>query len=108
MADTRSKWHDEAIRMKRDGMAIKDIAEVLGRKINTVRSATRGVPAKFGSRRNRGDAGGFRMGSKLRVAVSFSDIQVAHINKLAERDGISFSLAVSNLIDASAASLREE
>jgi hypothetical protein len=97
--DHRSHWHEEARQMKRDGVPLADIAEKFGRTIPAVGLATKGIPAKHGARRNRGEVGGFPMGSKARVAISFSDDQVQRINEIALSEGVSFSLAVSMLVD---------
>ena len=99
LGTNRAWWHEEARQMKRDGVALADIAAKFERTVSAVDLATRGIPAKHGARRNRGEVGGFTMGSKARVAISFSDDQVRRINEIALREGVSFSLAVARLVD---------
>jgi hypothetical protein len=99
---TRSWWHEEAKQMKRDGVKIADIALKFGRHEASVRIATKGIIAN-GKRRFQGEAVGFKHGNLRRVAVSFTDEQVQHLNSLASRGDISFSLAVTRLVDESIA-----
>lgn len=98
----RSWWHEEARRMKEDGASLSEIAKKFDRSAFAVSMATKEVKSKnrLGRfRTNCGDVSGFRIGSLLRVAVNFTDAQVDEINAFSLKSGISFSLAVSKLVD---------
>lgn len=94
----RAKWHDEAIEMKRSGFSIAVIANKFGVSRSRVTHVTSGVRNMQG-RGHSGAVSGARCGHILRVAIGFTDDQIKWINSVADREGQSFSLTVSRLIE---------
>lgn len=97
-------WHEAAQQMKRDGASIADIAAKLNRCPRTVQYATKGVPSRNGTQNRKpskkGTAAGFKLGRLRRVMISFTPSQIERVNAVAARENISFSKAVSDLVDA--------
>jgi len=110
----RSAWREEARQMKRDGASVTDIAAKFGKSRSVVDLATRGIRSHYNhligkprasGRKSMGGASGFTMGTLKRVAISFNSEQIAAINIIAEEKDISFSKAVSDLVDAALGAL---
>lgn len=109
MSDKRSAWHAEAIAMKREGVTLSVIAARFGKSRVTVSRATKGVKSLHLHRRGKPNhsarlakgivTNGTSTGVLKRVAISFSDKQIERINTMAAEEGISFSFAVSKLVD---------
>ena len=94
----RAKWHDTAREMRRNGFSVAVIADKFGVTRNRVTVVTSGIRSMQGRGYSR-PADGCKSGRLFRVAISFTEDQVKRINQIAEREGNSFSLTVSRLIE---------
>lgn len=96
----RGFWHREARQMKASGNTIHEIAEAFGKSGNAVKAATRGVKAVASHRPlYKATVNGVSTGKLKRVAIAFSNEQLAAINIIAQERQLSFSKIVSDLVD---------
>lgn len=96
----RSWWHQRAKEMKAAGVPVREIARHFGKTKEAVKSATKSCPSPNSPklRMFTKSAEGFKRGKLNRMAVGFTDEQMANVNALAEAKGKSFSAVVAELV----------